>query len=90
MSSASGYRGVKVKRGRRGFPGRTSGTKKDLRAFKRKRVSVSATQCYLSPPRPRWAEQYLVHGVRTLLWALCFSTVPQAEVKHHFSRTTAL
>lgn len=39
---------------------------KDLRVFKRKRIPVSATKRYLSPPRLQWAEQYLVHGIGTL------------------------
>lgn len=64
-SSASWYRGVKVRRGTRGYPGRTSGTKKGFEGIPKERVFVSATKCYLSPPRLR-AEEHLAHGVRTL------------------------
>lgn len=82
-SSVSGYR-VKGKRGRRRYPGQTCDTKKDLGS--QKRVPIIFSKCYLSPPRLQWAEQYLEHAS----WALCFSTVPQVEFKHLFTRTTAL
>lgn len=46
-------------------PWKSSGTRNGLRTFRRKKVSVSAAKCYLSPPRLVWPAQCLedVYGL---------------------------
>lgn len=75
-----------------------AGTLEELLAHKNKgfegvqKEEDSCQCCQVLPLSSKAAVGWTVPGAWywDIAQALCFSTVPQAEVKHHFSRTTAL